>query len=156
MIKPIRVIAYHHSYNCLDNAKYDTTVESVTVSTDNVEAFTKGMTCTPEMKKGKTYSLKDIRCVYKVGFVEINMFDAYSKIIGTSYDVVIKFENNQANFSNQGGYTFVKSSSFWGCFQGWSLTLLIIVIVLIIVLIVVAVILISKKGKKNIPKKASK
>lgn len=114
------------------------------------------MTCTPEMKKGKTYSLKDIRCVYKVGFVEINMFDAYSKIIGKSYDVVVKFENNQANFSNQGSYTFVKSSSFWGCFQGWSLTLLIIVIVLIIVLIVVAVILASKKGKKNIPKKASK
>ena len=156
MIKPIRVIAYHHSYNYLDSAKYNTTVESVTVSTDRVEEFTKGMTCTPEMKKGKPYSIKALRCVYKLGIIEINLFDAYSKIIGTNYDVVVKFENNQATFSNQAGYTFVKSSSFWGCFQGWSLTLLIVLIVVIIVVIVVVIVLASKKGKKNIPKKASK
>lgn len=105
------------------------------------------------MENGKKYDLTEFTCVYKVAFIEVNLFEAITAVIGKYYDVVIKFENNQATFSNQLGYNFVKDSSFWGCFQGWSLTLLIIAIILVIVIIVVVIILVSKKGKKALPKK---
>ena len=104
------------------------------------------------MEDGKKYDLTEFACFYKFGPIEINLYEAYTAMIGKYYDVVIKFENNQATFSNRLGYNFVKSSSFWGCFQGWSLTLLIIAIILVIVIIVVVIILVSKKGKKALPK----
>lgn len=103
------------------------------------------------MKNGKKYDLTEISCVAgKV--ITVDVFAAMKAFIGTYFDVAIKFENNQATFSNQLGYTFVKSSSFWGCFQGWSLTLLIIVIVIVIAAIVVGIIMCTK-GKKSLPKK---
>ena len=47
-----------------------------------------------------------------------------------------------------------KSSSFWGCFQVWSLILLIVVVIIVIVVIV----LVSVKCccSKNLPKKSKK
>lgn len=155
--KPISVrIDGLFCFYCIDNAKYNTTLESVTVTSDDVATYTKGMTCTPEMKNGKTYDITEFTCTVKVIIANIDIFEATRKVIGKFYDVVVKFENNKATFSNQLGYTFVKSSSFWGCFQGWSLTLLIIFIIIVIAAIVFAVIAFTKKGKgKQIPKKTT-
>lgn len=103
------------------------------------------------MKNGKKYDLTEISCVAgKV--ITVDIFAVTKALIGKYADVSIKFENNQASFSNYLGTTFVKSSSFWGCFQGWSLTLLIVVIVIVIAAIVVGVIMCTK-GKKSLPKK---
>lgn len=104
------------------------------------------------MENGKKYDLSEFSCTMGT-IIKVNYFAAIEAFIGKYFDVVAKFENNQVTFSNQLGYNFVKSSSFWGCFQGWSLTLLIVVIILIIVLIVVAIVLSKKKGKKDLPKK---
>lgn len=114
------------------------------------------MKCTPEMKNGKTYDLTEFTCTKKVIVIDVDYFQVIREFIGKYFDVTIKFENNQAQFSNQLGYNFVKSSSFWGCFQGWSLTLLIVLIVLVIVGIVLAIVL-PMKGKKGkeLPKKAT-
>ena len=134
-----------------NNANYKATLVKATVRSDDVASFTKNLDCTPAMEQGKTYSMDEIAC----DFLFVNIFKGAKDSLNKEVDMTVKFEE-ESKMTVAGGLVlgaYTKTGSFWGCFQVWSLILLIVVIVVVIALIAVAIIMLSKKGKKDLPKK---
>lgn len=130
-----------------NNASYKATLTKATIRSDDVASFTKNLKCTPAMKEGKTYSVDEITC----NLLIIDIFAGAKEALNKETSVAIKFEEEKMTMV--GGLStgiYTKSGSFWGCWQTWSLVLLIVGIILVIA-IIVAVILLSKK--KSLPKK---
>ena len=103
------------------------------------------------LEQGKTYSMDEIAC----DFLFVNIFKGAKDSLNKEVDMTVKFEE-ESKMTVAGGLVlgaYTKTGSFWGCFQVWSLILLIVVIVVVIALIAVAIIMLSKKGKKDLPKK---
>ena len=110
--------------------------------------------CTPAAKQGKTYSWKDITC--KLFFIDL--WSLYrERLNGNEIDTTVIFENNQLTFTAETDYNYKKISSFLGCWQWWSILLLIVGIIVVIVIIVCVVMhCVKGKGSKSAPKKAKK
>lgn len=136
-----------------NNANYKATLVKATIRSDDVASFTKGLDCTPAMEQGKTYSMDEIACTV---FIIGNIFKGAKDSLNKEVDMAIKFEE-ESKMTVVGGLvigSYTKTGSFWGCWQAWSLTLLIVGIVLVIVIIVLVIVLLTKKkGKKDLPKK---
>lgn len=134
------------------NAQYDALLNKMTVKSNNVNAIKElYLTCSPEMKEGKTYNIQDISCT----LLTVDLFAGWKSSVGKTSDMSIKFEGKKMTMIS-GSFTgeLNKSSSFWGCFQVWSLILLIVVVIVVIVLIV----FLSMKCccKNKLPKKSKK
>lgn len=134
------------------NAQYDALLNKMTVKSNNVNAIKElYLTCSPEMKEGKTYNIQDISCT----LLTVDLFAGWKSSVGKTSDMTIKFEGKKMTLTSN---SFIgelnKSSSFWGCFQVWSLILLIVVVIVVIVLIV----FLSMKCccKNKLPKKSKK
>lgn len=133
------------------DATYDALLKSTTMKSNDLVAFGNfHFTCTPAVKKGKTYDINDITCT----LAGLDMFKAMKSAVGKTSDMSAKFNDKELTMIS-GAYTgtLTKSSGFWGCFQLWSLILLIVVIIVIILLIVL---LIVKCTSKKTIKKSSK
>ena len=123
----------------------------MTVKSNNVNAIKElYLTCSPEMKEGKTYNIQDISCT----LLTVDLFAGWKSSVGKTSDMSIKFEGKKMTLVGSFSGELNKSSSFWGCFQVWSLILLIVVVIIVIVVIV----LVSVKCccSKKLPKKSKK
>ena len=102
--------------------------------------------CNPAISTGKKYSFKDVKCTI-LGLNPWSMYSNFEEQKGT-----VVFADNKIKFSLDGGIGYAKQSSFLGCWQWWSITLLVLVIVIVIVVIVLLIVKkkpsMKKKGKK--------
>ena len=81
----------------------------------------------------KSNDINDITCT----LAGLDVFKAMKSAVGKTSDMSAKFNEKELTMVS-GAYTgtLTKSSGFWGCFEVWSLILLIVVIIVIILLII--------------------
>ena len=130
-----------------NSAEYNIVLKKATFKVNDLNHLSKfHITCTPAVSTGKKYSFKDVKCT----ILGINPWTKYT-LIDENQKGTVKFADNAMSFSlDVGAYT--KQSSFLGCWQWWSITLLVLVIVIVIVVIVLLIVKkkpsMKKKGKK--------
>ena len=111
--------------------------------------------CTPELSEGKAYSLKDVTC--KV--LMVNLWSSMADRLGKTFDGVVEFSGNEdegerfMKFKADSYMTYKRVSTFLGCWEWWSITLLILGIIIVIVGIVFCTIYFTSKKSKTVPKK---
>ena len=109
------------------------------------------ITCNPSISQGKKYSFKDVEC----GIYGLNPWSRYSKLDQDQKGTIV-FADNTMKFSLEYNIAYTKQSSFLGCWQWWSITLLVLVIIIVIVVIVLLIVKkpsLKKKGTKGKGKK---
>ena len=138
----------------IDKAKYDITLNKATFKSPDVEELERRkVICTPKADEGKTYSLKDITCK----ILMINIWSDVQKNLGYTSEGYVIFEGNEEErtlyFQKDIYKKYNKVSSFLGCWEWWSITLLILGIIIVIALIVFLTIKFTSKKGKSMPKK---
>ena len=131
---------------------YTITASKVTVKSNDVATLTKGYTCIPEMKKGKTYSITEISCDMGT-ILKVDLFAAQRTVLKDSTSTRITFADGKMNIREDyfvGSYT--KTSS-WGSI--WWIILIIVVVVIVVVAIVWVLIatLCKSKNLRKVTKK---
>lgn len=64
----------------------------MTVKSNNVNAVKElYLTCSPEMKEGKTYNIQDISCT----LLTVDLFAGWKSSVGKTSDMSIKFEGKK-------------------------------------------------------------
>lgn len=142
------------SVNSVDSAKYDVTLTDATIkSSDLSEMENRKVICTPKLSEGKTYDLKDVTCK----ILGINFWSATQENIGRTREGFVLFDGSEEErtfrFDVDIFKTYKRTSTFLGCWEWWSITLLIVGIIVIIAAIVGVTIFLTKKKSKNMPKK---
>ena len=122
------------------------------MKSNDVASLTKGYTCIPEMKSGKTYSITDISSDMGT-LVKFDLFAAQRAILNGSTSTRIVFADGKMSIRENyfmGNYT--KTSS-WGSI--WWIILIIVVAVIVVVAIVLALVatLCKSKNLKKVTKK---
>ena len=141
------IFVLYRSY--LDSADYNTVLKKATFKVSDMTPLTRyHITCNPSITTGKKYSFKDVKCT----ILGINPWEKYTLIDQNQKGTVV-FAENKMTFSLDLNIAYTKQSSFWGCWQWWSITLLVLVIIIVIVVIVL---LIVKKKKPSMKKKGKK
>ena len=140
--------------NTVDSAKYDVTLTDATIeSSDITEMENRKVICTPKLSEGKTYDLKEVTCK----ILNINYWSATQRNIGVTREGFILFDGSEEEktfrFDVDIFKTYKRVSTFLGCWEWWSITLLIVGIIVIIAAIVGITIVLTKKKSKNMPKK---
>ena len=130
---------------------YTITASKITVKSNDVAALTKGYTCIPEMKGGKTYSITDISCDAG-SIIKIDLFASHRLILKDTTESRFVFADKQMKIYNSyfsGNYT---KTSTWGSI--WWIILIIVVAVIVVVAIVAALIatLCKPKNLKKVTK----
>lgn len=131
---------------------YTLTTSKVTVRSDDVATLTKGCTCIPTMKEGKTYSITDITCD-TTGIIKVDLFLVQRSMLESSSSSRIAFADNKMRiYSSAFSGSYTKTST-WGSI--WWTILIVVVIVIVVVAIVCAVlaVLCKKKTLKKATKK---
>ncbi|KAK8807593.1 hypothetical protein JH06_1321 [Blastocystis sp. subtype 4] len=132
-----------------NSADYNTVLKKATFKVSDMTPLTRyHITCNPSITTGKKYSFKDVKCT----ILGINPWEKYTLIDQNQKGTVV-FAENKMTFSLDLNIAYTKQSSFWGCWQWWSITLLVLVIIIVIVVIVL---LIVKKKKPSMKKKGKK
>ena len=121
------------------------------MKSNDVAALTKGYTCIPEMKGGKTYSITDISCDAG-SIIKIDLFASQRLILKDATESRFVFADKQMKIYNSyfsGNYT---KTSTWGSI--WWIILIIVVAVIVVVAIVAALIatLCKPKNLKKVTK----
>ena len=148
------VLLFHFFLIIIDKAKYDITLNKATFKTSDVDELEKRkVICTPKADEGKTYSLKDITCK----ILMINIWSDAQKNLDQTSEGYVVFDGTEEErtlyFQKDIYKKYNKVSSFLGCWEWWSITLLILGIIIIIALIVFLTIKLTKKNSKAMPKK---
>ena len=73
---------------------YTITASKITVKSNDVAALTKGYTCIPEMKGGKTYSITDISCDAG-SIIKIDLFASQRLILKDATESRFVFADKQ-------------------------------------------------------------
>lgn len=143
----------------LDDGTYNVVLKKATVKTDDPQTLDKmGVTCVPELSKGKTYSWEKVTCKW----VLFDIGAAYRSGIGKQYSGNLKFSENDSGIRTMTGTTGLSSfaghsriSSFGGCWTWWGILILVLVIIIIIALVVLLILKFGK-GKGKSSKKSTK
>lgn len=137
----------------LDESNYDVTLTKATFESSDLETLSnRKVSCTPAIKEGKAYSLKDVTCKALM----INLWKSYSDRLDKTYEGKVVFGGTEDErtmyFLADSLVNYKKVSNFLGCWEWWSITLLIIGIILVIGIIVYVTIILTNK-KSKMPKK---
>lgn len=111
------------------------------------------VTCTPAISEGKTYSLQDITC--KV--LMVDFWSSYRNRIGETKEGGVYFGGSEDSktllFPTESLFKYTKVNNFYGCWEWWSVLLIIVAIIVVIALIVFIAISVTNKKSKKTPKK---
>lgn len=129
-------------------------MEKATIKSSDTDTLaSRKVVCTPAIKEGKTYSLKDMTCKLFVA----DLWAVYRDSLDKEVEDDVIFEGSEESrtmfFPRDSLKKYTKVSNFLGCWEWWSITLLILGIIVVIILIVVITISVSKKKSKKMPKR---
>ena len=140
----------------VDEGTYKGTVKDIRIRTDDYNQFkeSNGITCSPQLKNGRTHSFQDVEC----GNQYISMSALMRLLIGQSITMTLAFGEEDGKtfvevYDSSGSTKLYKVSNSTSDPGSVNIALIIIIVVVVVVIIVVIVVILlvlaSKKKQKT-------